>query len=333
MEINNIQSFFTQVKNAVQKEKQKPLIVAVMGQTGVGKTSLVNALFGTTLQTDAVRPCTTEVQLVVNKGIKGGELWFYDLPGFGEIGKDADYLFVYKDKLVEADIVLWAIHADTRSISFDKESLDILLKSFNPTEYATILGKITIVLTKADLIIPSPWILTITDKDDCIFVPTKKTTELLQQKAQYFWESFFTPYKNLIGSQAPYEGHFSVSFPGFSSNEHYVFYQGMIDQILRDYLSTQYPQYTEIFERLYNHHSVITCSSHFRYNLDLLMLAIIDKIGDGVSFRLGNFLQADQLNRLALSEAQHFCNLIVFNQKQKKIIFDLSKEIVDHLES
>src|SRR6476661_2745389 len=78
------------------KAANAPFIVAVIGQTGVGKSSLINALFNTDLKTDPVKPTTMTVEKVVVKGNKG-DLWFYDLPGIGESSEaDQRYLEDYK---------------------------------------------------------------------------------------------------------------------------------------------------------------------------------------------------------------------------------------------
>src|SRR5438094_7128332 len=108
-----------EVRKRLEEEKKIPLKVSIMGQTGVGKSSLLNALFNTQLKTDPIRPCTKEIERIVLKGQEGHELWFYDLPGIGESDKaDSQYLTTYKRMLVDSDIVLWAIHADNRSVAF-----------------------------------------------------------------------------------------------------------------------------------------------------------------------------------------------------------------------
>ena len=47
--------------NEWNRELQETLQVSVMGQAGVGKSSLINALFDTHLNTDPVRAGTTEI--------------------------------------------------------------------------------------------------------------------------------------------------------------------------------------------------------------------------------------------------------------------------------
>jgi len=71
-------------REKIDKERARPFIVCVMGQTGAGKTSLINALFGTNYETSAVWPTTKEVRLHIERVPGGGELHFYDVPDLGE---------------------------------------------------------------------------------------------------------------------------------------------------------------------------------------------------------------------------------------------------------
>src|SRR5690242_8937167 len=106
-----------EVKGRRDKKRNAPLVIAIMGQTGVGKSSLINALFNTQLKTDPIRPSTKEIERVILKGKSGHELWFYDLPGIGESDQaDTQYLTIYRQMLADSDIVLWAIHVDNRSV-------------------------------------------------------------------------------------------------------------------------------------------------------------------------------------------------------------------------
>jgi predicted GTPase len=63
------------IRGMIQEEliaqRNKPFVVSIMGQTGVGKTSLINALFNTKLRVDAVRPTTKEIERVTIKNAKG----------------------------------------------------------------------------------------------------------------------------------------------------------------------------------------------------------------------------------------------------------------------
>src|SRR5687767_9908288 len=96
------------------------LTVAVMGQTGVGKSSLLNALFDVSLQVGDVRPTTMEPLPVEVRGPSGRPLVFWDMPGIGEsAAADARYLELYRRRLLDSDVVLWALHADIRSTTTD----------------------------------------------------------------------------------------------------------------------------------------------------------------------------------------------------------------------
>lgn len=64
-----------------------------------------------------------------------------------------------------ARVVLWAIHADVRSLGPDIATLEGLLRPFSREDRAVALRKLTIVLTKADLLSPGPWLIALDGGD------------------------------------------------------------------------------------------------------------------------------------------------------------------------
>ncbi len=102
---------------AVRGNAYRPTRIAVMGQTAVGKSSLINALFNADLRTGAVRPTTTEPAEVRTELGQGRSLTFVDLPGIGE-GRtsDACYLDMYRQEVERSDIVHWLFSAESRSL-------------------------------------------------------------------------------------------------------------------------------------------------------------------------------------------------------------------------
>src|SRR3989440_9571393 len=94
------------VRRILNKEKYAPLKVSVMGQTGVGKSSLINALFNAKLDTNPVRPTTkdiAEINVPVKNAPQGTNLIFYDLPGIGESEQtDAEYIIQYQQMLSDS---------------------------------------------------------------------------------------------------------------------------------------------------------------------------------------------------------------------------------------
>ena len=262
------------VQDRLRREQNRPLVVSVMGQSGVGKSSLVNVLFNTDLPTDAVRPCTKQIQCVTHKNPSGGELHFYDLPGIGERETDGAYLATYREMLLASDIVLWAFHADSRSVGYDRTALLTILTGFDRQTQIRLANKITCVLTKADLLAPPAWTLAIVEPGQGMFVPPEQTEVLLEQKARYIWETLFADY----------------------SAQHHT-----------------------------KPHSVIPCSSRFHYNLDRLMAVILEQLENDAVVRFGQFFRHDVMSYISLDEAKACCNLILFDQSARSIVFDLRK--------
>ncbi|KYC35395.1 hypothetical protein WA1_06100 [Scytonema hofmannii PCC 7110] len=333
-----IEQIKAEVERAIAQEENKPFVVSIMGQTGVGKSSLLNALFGTRLATSSVRPCTKEIERVTTKNQLGHELWFYDLPGIGESDEaDAQYLQQYRQKLLNSDVVLWAIHADNRSITFDTRALNQILSSFSKSEQVELISKITFVLTKVDLLTSPPWILSVDlptsppwvlPKMDRygVFVPHPLTRQILQEKASYYQEVFLKPYGELVVSQTYNDSYFDVNEPPFSYDRDTVRYHGFLTLQSLEGLKKRFPQHSKIFERLYDNYQVIPCSSLFRYNLNQLMLVIVNKLGVNAIKRFKNFFDSKQMNKVLLSEAKKYSNIMVFDANRNKVIFDLSRE-------
>lgn len=92
-----------------------------MGKSGAGKSSLCNALFqGEVTPVSDVHAGPREVQRFRLNG-HGHSMVITDLPGVGESrDRDAEYEALYRDILLELDLVLWLIKADDRALSVDE---------------------------------------------------------------------------------------------------------------------------------------------------------------------------------------------------------------------
>lgn len=83
--------------------------VCFLGRTGNGKTSLINALWGTTFETDPLVSCTKRMfSVTIMDDVPNGKegLTAYDVPGIGEFSSDSKYERYYQHVVSIADCIV-----------------------------------------------------------------------------------------------------------------------------------------------------------------------------------------------------------------------------------
>lgn len=103
-------------------------IIGIMGKTGVGKSSLCNALFKQPLSPVSHSEGCTRTPLRFTLEAGNRQLTLIDLPGAGESqAYDVEYQQLYKNQLPELDLILWVMKADDRACSTDETFYQLLL--------------------------------------------------------------------------------------------------------------------------------------------------------------------------------------------------------------
>lgn len=155
------------VKHKKQEELNKHPTIAIIGITGVGKSTTINSLFGTKLGVGHFQSCTqkgTPIEINATKG----KIILYDMPGLGEDEeKDEEHKLEYQKILPHCDVVLWITDISTREISSQQRYLKEILKYLE--------GRIVICCNKADKVHPDNW-------NTIINSPSEEQTEILQKR-------------------------------------------------------------------------------------------------------------------------------------------------------
>lgn len=145
------------LRDAAMAEMANAPRIAVIGETGVGKSSTLNAMFNAGLQVDHVRACTKKsekLNIPVNE-IKGlnGSVIIYDMPGLGEdIDADEFHKNTYRKVLRKCDVALWVLDGSSRQFSHTQRVLRDLVDPIMGDLERLVFG-----INKIDLIEPGKW--------------------------------------------------------------------------------------------------------------------------------------------------------------------------------
>lgn len=118
--------------------------IGLMGKTGVGKSSLCNALFQSALcPVSAVSGCTRSAHRYT-LSLSGRDITFIDFPGVGESRNyDKEYQQLYHEMLPELDFILWILKADDRAWSADEAFYQYLVEHchYSPERFLFVLNQ------------------------------------------------------------------------------------------------------------------------------------------------------------------------------------------------
>lgn len=144
------QEEYTKVRDLVIVARKTPPRIALIGETGVGKTTTINALFNQNEPVSHSRACTQhEKELTVEHGT----LRVVDMPGLGEdIERDREHVALYMSELPTCDVILWVLKADNRAIASVQRNLGDLIdsKALDPR-------RLVIALNQVDMLQPGDW--------------------------------------------------------------------------------------------------------------------------------------------------------------------------------
>lgn len=120
------QQINSRLKNILTYEPK----IGIFGKTGVGKSSLCNALFGKDIcPISDVEACTRNTQEVL-LDLGGSGIKLLDVPGVGESSeRDEEYAKLYASLLPELDLVLWLIKSDDRALASDENFYKNIVKA------------------------------------------------------------------------------------------------------------------------------------------------------------------------------------------------------------
>jgi predicted GTPase len=144
------------IADELAKELERAPRIALLGETGVGKSSTLNALFNAGAPIHHIRPCTVEAsEYAVVTEMEGshGPIRVFDMPGLGQdLKSDEAFIKEYARILPKCDVALWILDGCTRTLSLTQASLRGVVSSAMSG-----LDRLVIGINKIDAIEPGDW--------------------------------------------------------------------------------------------------------------------------------------------------------------------------------
>jgi predicted GTPase len=101
--------------------KHNDPIAVFLGKRGVGKSTTLNRLFGSSFATDPSMECTRRPQLFRTKLANDVTWQIVDMPGIGaDMNSSGQYARYYRQWMGKADVVVWITQADVRAYKQDQ---------------------------------------------------------------------------------------------------------------------------------------------------------------------------------------------------------------------
>lgn len=119
-----------QLKKILKEKKEKPINVAIIGQSGVGKSTTVNNLFGAKEKVSRIAEGTDDKNYSGYKEYvldDGSIMRVADLPGYGRgVQEDEKYKKLYIETLRNCDVILLIMQANDKAIVDDQCMIECL---------------------------------------------------------------------------------------------------------------------------------------------------------------------------------------------------------------